>query len=62
MKPFPGQNDHAMENVKKFAKLWKEQGANKCTRAILSGNMWGHISLSCNFDNFEQLGKTRDFC
>ena len=28
MKPFPGQNDQAMENVKKFAKLWKDQGAN----------------------------------
>ena len=24
MKPFPGQNDQAMENVKKFAKLWKD--------------------------------------
>ena len=43
MKPFPGQNDQAMENVKKFAKLWKDQGANKCTIAIMSGNMWGHI-------------------
>ena len=60
MKPFPGQNDQAMENVKKFAKLWKEQGANKCTVAIMSGNMWGHISFNCNFDNFEHLGKTRD--
>ena len=60
MKPFPGQNDQAMENVKKFAKLWKDQGANKCTIAIMSGNMWGHISFNCNFDNFEHLGKTRD--
>ena len=47
MKPFPGQNDQAMENVKKFAKLWKDQGANKCTIAIMSGNMWGHISFNC---------------
>ena len=43
MKPFPGQNDQAMENVKKFAKLWKEKGANKCTVAIMSGKICGDI-------------------
>ena len=45
MKPFPGQNDQAMENVKKFAKLWKEKGANKCTVAIMSGKICGDIFL-----------------